>query len=67
MYGWEPSFESLVKPILKHVCMSWHQIEKEVWSLLSSMHAVIFCVKKPHQNLDVKIVSTLLVEREWFL
>ena len=42
MYGWEPTFELLVKPILKHICMRWHQSEIEGWSLLSSKCAVVF-------------------------
>ena len=42
MYGCEPTFELLVKPTLKHVCMRWHQIEKEGWSLLSSMYAFFY-------------------------
>ena len=57
MYGWEPTFELLVKPILKHVCMRWHQTEKEGWSLLSSMCAAVFLNQKPHQHHDVKIVK----------
>ena len=55
--GWEPTFELLVKPILKHECMRWHQTEKEGWSLLSSKCALVFLYKKPRQHHDVKIVK----------
>ena len=57
MYGWEPTIESLVKPILKQVCSGWHQKEIEVWLLLSSMYAVVCTYYKSHQHVDAKIVK----------
>ena len=41
MYGWEQTLELPFKHTLKQVCMRWHQIEKEGWSLLSSKCAVV--------------------------
>ena len=57
MYGWEPTFESLGKPIPKQVSSGWHQKEKEEWLLLSSMYAVVCSYCMPHQHLDAKIVN----------
>ena len=37
MFGWEPTFESLGKPIPKLVCSGWHLKQIEEWLLLSSM------------------------------
>ena len=37
MYGWEPTFELLGKPIPKLVCSGWHLKQTEEWLLLSSM------------------------------
>ena len=42
MYGWEPTFESLGKPIPKLVCSGWHLKQIEEWLLLSSMCAVVY-------------------------
>ena len=57
MYGWEQTLELPFKHTLKQVCMRWHQIEKEGWSLLSSKCAVVIYYSKPHQQIDVKIVK----------
>ena len=35
MYGWEPTFESLGKPIPKQVSSGWHLKQIEEWLLLS--------------------------------
>ena len=59
MNGWEPTFESFVKPILKQVCSGWHQKEIELWSLLSSMYAVVCSFYKSHQHCDAKIVNKI--------
>ena len=40
--GRELTFDLLVKPMLKHVCMMWHLIEEEGLSLLYSMCAMVF-------------------------
>ena len=63
MYGWEPTFESLGKPIPKQVSMlgvafdakKISQIEE--WLLLSSMCAVVCSYCMSHQHLDAKIVT----------
>ena len=36
MYGWEPTFESLGKPIPKQVSSGWHLKQIEEWLLMSS-------------------------------
>ena len=41
MYGWEPTFESLGKPIPKQVSSGWLLKQIEEWLLLSSMCAVV--------------------------
>ena len=41
MYGWEPTFESLGKPIPKHECSGWHLKQIEEWLLLSLKCAVV--------------------------
>ena len=56
MYGWEPTFESLGKPIPKLVCLGWHLKQTEEWLLLSSMCAVVYSYCMSHQHLDAKIV-----------
>ena len=56
MYGWEPTFESLGKPIPKLVCSGWHLNQIEEWLLLSSMCAVVCSYSMSHQHLDAKIV-----------
>ena len=57
MYGWEPTFESLRKPIPKQVCSGWHLKEIDEWLLLSSMCAVVSSYCMSHQQLDAKIVN----------
>ena len=57
MYGWEPTFESLGKPIPKQVCSRWHLKQIEEWLLLSSMCAVVFSYCMSHQHLDANIVK----------
>ena len=57
MYGWEPTFESLGKPIPKQVCSGWHLKQIEEWLLLSSMCAVVCSYCMSHQHLDAKIVN----------
>ena len=60
MYGWEPTFESLGKPIPKQKCSGWHSKEIEEWLLLSSMCAVVYSYCMSHQHLDAKIVNNSL-------
>ena len=57
MYGWEHTFESLGKPILKQVCSGWHLKQIEEWLLLSSMCAVVYLYCMSHQHLGSKIDS----------
>ena len=57
MYGWEPTFESLGKPIPKQVSSGWHLKQIEEWLLLSSMCAVVCSYCMSHQHLDAKIVN----------
>ena len=57
MYGWEPTFESLGKPIPKQVCSGWHLKEIEEWLLLSPMCTVVCSYYMSHQHLDAKIVK----------
>ena len=57
MYGWEPTFESLGKPILKQVSSGWHLKQIEEWLLLSSMCAVVCSYYMSHQHLDAIIVN----------
>ena len=57
MYGWEPTFESLGKPIAKQVCSGWHLKQIEEWLLLSSMCAVVYSSCMSHQHLGSKIDS----------
>ena len=57
MYGWEPTFESLGKPIPKQVSSGWHLKQIEEWLLLSSMCAVVCSYCMSHQQLDAKIVN----------
>ena len=57
MYGWEPTFESLGKPIPKQVCSGWHLKQIEEWLLLSSNCAVVCSYCMSHQHLDAKIVK----------
>ena len=57
MYGWEPTFESLGKPIPKQVSSWWHLKQIEESLLLSSMCAVVWSYCMPHQHLDAKIVN----------
>ena len=57
MYGWEPTFESLGKPIPKQVCTGWHLKQIKEWLLLSSMCAVVCSYCMSHQHLDAKIVK----------
>ena len=57
MYGWEPTFELLGKPIPKLVCSGWHLKQTEEWLLLSSMCAVVCSYCMSHQHLDPKIVK----------
>ena len=57
MYGWEPTFESLGKPIPKKVCSGWHLKWIEEWLLLSSMCAVVSSYCMSYQHLDAKIVK----------
>ena len=52
MYGWEPTFESLGKPIPKLVCSGWHLKQIEEWLLLSSMCAAVCSYCMSHQHLD---------------
>ena len=59
MYGWEPTFESLGKPILKQVSSGWHLKQIEEWLLLSSMCAVVCLYCMSHQHLDAKIVKNV--------
>ena len=56
MYGWEPTFESLGKPIPTHVCSGWILKQIEEWLLLSSMCAVVCSYCMSHLHLDAKIV-----------
>ena len=62
MYGWEPTFESLGKPIPKQVSSGWHLKQIEEWLLLSSMCAVVCSYCMPHQHLDAKIVKHFPIE-----
>ena len=57
MYGWEPTFESLGKPIPKQVSSGWLLKQIEEWLLLSSMCAVVCSYCMSHQHLDAKIVK----------
>ena len=57
MYGWEPTFESLGKPIPKQVSSGWHLKQIEEWFLLSSMCAVVCSYCMSHQHLDAKMVN----------
>ena len=57
MYGWEPTFESLGKPIPKQVSSGWHLKQIEEWLLLSSMCAVVCSYCMSHQHLDAKMVN----------
>ena len=57
MYGWEPTFESLGKPIPKQVSSGWHLKQIEEWLLLSSMCAVVYSYYMSHQHLDASIVN----------
>ena len=57
MYGWEPTFESLGKPIPMQVSSGWHLKQIEEWLLLSSMCAVVCSFCMSHQHLDAKIVK----------
>ena len=57
MYGLEPTFESLGKPIPKQVSSGWHLKRIEEWLLLSSMCAVVCSYSMSHQHLDAKIVK----------
>ena len=57
MYGWEPTFELLGKPIPKQVSSGWHLKQIEEWLLLSSMCAVVCSYCMSHQHLDAKIVK----------
>ena len=57
MYGCEPTFELLGKPIPKQVSSGWHFKQIEEWLLLSSMCAVVCSYCMPHQHLDAKIVN----------
>ena len=54
MYGWEPTFESLGKPIPKQVCSGWHLKQIEEWLLLSSMCAVVYSYCMSLQQLGAK-------------
>ena len=62
MYGWEPTFESLGKPIPKQVSSGWHLKQIEEWLLLSSMCAVVCSYCMSHQHLDAKIVKNFHIE-----
>ena len=57
MNGWEPTFESLGKPIPKQVCYGWQLIEIEECLLLSSICAVVCSYCMSHQHLDAKKVN----------
>ena len=57
MYGWEPTFESLGRPIPKQVCSGWLLKQIEEWLQLSSMCAVVCSYCMSHQHLDAKIVN----------
>ena len=57
MYGWEPTFESLGKPIPTQVGSGWQLKQIEEWLLLSSMCAVVWSYSMSHQHLDAKIVN----------
>jgi hypothetical protein len=57
MYGWEPTFESLGKPIPKLESSGWHLKLIKEWILLSSMCAVVCSYSMPHQHLDAEIVN----------
>ena len=57
MYGWQPSFESLGKPIPKQVCSGWHLKQIDEWLLVSSMCAVVCSYCMSHQHYDAKIVK----------
>ena len=57
MYRWEPTFESLGKPIPKQVSSGWQLKQIEEWLLLSSMCAVVCSYCMPHHHLDAKIVN----------
>ena len=57
MYGWEPTFESLGKPIPKQACSGLHYEEIEEWLLLSSMCAMVCSYCMSHQHFDAKIVN----------
>ena len=54
---WEPTFESLGKPIPKQVSSGWHLKQIEEWLLLSSMCAVVCSYCMSHQHLDAKMVN----------
>ena len=66
MYGWEPTFESLGKPIPKQVSSGWHLKEIEEWLLLSSMCTVVCSYCMSHQHLDAKIVNISHKMYGWF-
>ena len=57
MYGWEPTFESLGKPIPKHECSGWHLKQIEEWLLLSLKCAVVCSYCMSHQHLYAKLVK----------
>ena len=57
MFGWEPTFESLGKPIPMQEYSGWHLKKIEEWLLLSSMCAVVYSYIMSHQHLDAKIVK----------
>ena len=57
MYEWEPTFESLDKPIPKQVSSAWHLKGIEEWLLLSPMCTVVCSYCMSHQHLDAKIVN----------
>ena len=54
---WEPTFESLIKPILMMASTGLHHKEIVVWSLLSSLYAVVCAFYKSYQHFDAKIVK----------
>ena len=60
MYGLEPTFESLGKPIPKQVCSGCHLKQIEEWLLLSSMCAPVCSYCMSNQHLDAKIVNISL-------
>ena len=65
MYGWEPTFESLVNPYQKQVCSGWHLKEIEEWLLLSPMCTVVCSYCMSHQHLDA-IVNISHKMYGWF-